>query len=83
LITIGNDEYEIESGDVAFVTKGMDHRIVALSDTLDVLEFVDKPGLADEFRAWHKQFSETDQPVTLEQVNKIANMYGTVYKTLE
>ena len=75
--TIAGQEYEIGPGDVIFVPAGEDHKLATHSEKLEILEFVDKPGLDEEFRA------EIEEPLTLEKLNEVANKNGTVYKTLE
>lgn len=75
--TIAGQEYDIGPGDVIFVPAGEDHKLATNSEKMEILEFLDKPGLDEEFRA------EIDEPLTLEKLNEIANRYGTVYKTLE
>jgi mannose-6-phosphate isomerase-like protein (cupin superfamily) len=81
--TLGDETYAIEAGDVIFAPAGLKHRIRSEGEELVVLEFLDKPGLDEEFRAWHREYSENGQSVTLEQINAIANKYGTVYKTID
>jgi hypothetical protein len=49
---------------------------------MELLAFLDKPGLDEEFRAWHRAYGE-EAPVSLEQLNEVAQRYGTVYKTLQ
>lgn len=74
---IAGQEHEYGPGDVMFVPAGEDHRISAGDEQVELLEFLDKPGLDDEFRA------EIEEPMTLEKLNEVANRFGTVYKTLE
>lgn len=80
-----HEEIPIETGDVVFVPKGQDHKLVNtdLGQPLELLFFLDKPGLAEAFRAMHQQFKTSDELITLEELNAIANKYGTVFKTLE
>ncbi len=49
---------------------------------MELLEFLDKPGLDEEYRAWHRAYGDA-QPVSVQQLNEIAEKYGTVYKTLK
>lgn len=74
---IAGEEHEFGPGDVMFVPAGEDHRISAGVDPVELLEFLDKPGLDDDFRA------EIEEPLTLKKLNEVANRNGTVYKTLE
>ena len=84
MISMGGEEYIVEAGFVAFVPAGTDHRIhVEEGGSVEVLEFLDEPGLDEEFRAWHRRMSEDPTPLTLEEVNEISRQYGTVYRTLE
>ena len=85
MVLAGKNDVAIGAGDVIFVAKGQDHR-VKNADPLQPLEIVflvDKPGLASEFRASHVQFGVAKKQVTLEDLNKIAEKYGTTYKTLK
>jgi len=74
---IGDLSFNNDPGDVIFVPAGQDHKLVAAEETLLILEFLDKPGLDEEFR------TEIEEPLTLEKLNAVANLHGTVYKTLE
>ena len=56
---------------------GEDHKISTRAEPMELVEFPDRPGLDDEFRA------DIEEPLTLEKLNKVANRYGTVYRTLE
>ena len=81
---LGSEGFSIEAGDVIFVPAGTDHKIfVQQGDELEVLEFLDKPGLDEEFRIWHRRFADRPGAVTLDEVNAVARKYGTIYKTLE
>lgn len=75
--TISGRDYDVKPGDVMFVPAGEDHRLTAGVETMEILEFLDKPGLDDDFRA------EIEEPVTLEKVNAVSIPHGTVYKTLD
>jgi len=81
--TLDGQEYQIEPGDIVFVPVGHDHSLFVTSTEMNVLIFLDKPGLADEFREEHRKFLEKGESLSLEEVNQIANKYGTVYKTLK
>ena len=43
---------------------------------------MDKPGLLYFFKERHKQFYIDKKPITLEELNKVAEKYGTHFKTL-
>ena len=75
----------IKAGDSIFIPKGEDHRIrSSADDPLELLFLVDVPGLAGRFRDAHLQFEERGEwHPTLEQLNAIAEKYGTIYKTLD
>ncbi|MDX1586724.1 MAG: cupin domain-containing protein [Balneolaceae bacterium] len=81
----GHKEIIIEAGDVVFVPKGHDHKLVntGKENPLELIFFLDKPGLAETFRKMHQRFRESDEQMTLKQLNKIAKKYGTVFKTLK
>ena len=85
ITVLGAKEVSLEMGDVIFVPKGHDHKLENTESDrpLELLFFLDKPGLADETRALYHRFEETGEPPTLEEVNKIAKKYGTIYKTLK
>ena len=81
----GQQEIPIEAGDVVFVPKAHDHKLLNTGEEspLELLFFLDKPGLAETFRKLHQRFQESDEQLTLEQLNEIAKKYGTVFKTLK
>jgi mannose-6-phosphate isomerase-like protein (cupin superfamily) len=78
----GEKDHPVEPGDVIFIPAGEDHKLFTNGSEMELLAFLDKPGLDEEFRAWHREYGEAI-PVSLEQLNNIAEKYGTVYKTLE
>jgi mannose-6-phosphate isomerase-like protein (cupin superfamily) len=80
-----DEEIQIEAGDVVFVPKGEDHKLVntQTDKQLELIFFLDKPGLAEAFRAMHRRFKTSDEPMTLEELNAISKEYGTVFKTLQ
>ena len=80
--TFNGEDHSVEAGDVIFIPAGLDHKLWTDGSTMELLAFLDKPGLDEEFRAWHRAYGE-DAPVSLEQLNEIAERYGTVYRTLE
>ena len=75
----------IETGDVVFVPKGHDHKLTNTDADrpLELIFFLDKPGLAEAFRKVHQRFQISGEPITLESLNDIAKEYGTVFKSLE
>lgn len=83
--TINQSEAPIGEGDVIFIPKGSDHRLVNTNpdQPLVLLFFLDKPGLADEARESYRRYlADPTEETTLESLNEIANKFGTVYKTL-
>ena len=78
----GGKDHPVEAGDVIFVPAGEDHKLFTNDSEMELLTFLDKPGLDEEFRAWHRAYGEAI-PVSLDQLNEIATKYGTVYKTLD
>lgn len=79
--TLGEEQLDIQAGDFLFVPAGVDHKIV-VEEPLRVFEFLDRPSQVGELRAWHKQYGDA-MPESLEQLNELAERFGTVYKTLE
>lgn len=80
--TFDGENHPVEAGDVIFIPAGLDHKLWTDGSAMELLVFLDKPGLEEEFRAWHRAYGE-DAPVSLEQLNEIAERHGTVYKTIE
>ena len=84
IVVLDKDEHVVEAGDVFFAPAGLEHKVfVEEGARLEVMEFLDKPGLDEEFRVWHKRLSGNAAELTLEEVNGIAGKYGTVYRTLK
>ena len=85
IVVLGDKEVSIEPGDVIFVPKGHDHKLVNTDSDLllELLFLQDKPGVADETRALYHRFEATGEPPTLEELNEISKKYGTIYKTLK
>ena len=84
IAVLGEKTYNIEAGDFIFIPKNLDHKIRKNDSTgiLKVVFFMDKPGLLEFFKERHKQFSDNKKPMTLEELNSIAEKYGTHFKTL-
>lgn len=78
----GGKDHAVGPGDVIFIPAGEDHMLYAVGSEMELLAFLDKPGLDEEFRVWHRTYGEA-APGSLRQLNEIAQKYGTVYKTLE
>ncbi len=73
----------IGPGDIVFVPVGQDHGFtVSAEQPLEMLVFLDRPGLAQDFRELHALRAANPEPLTLEERNAIARKYGTVYKEL-
>jgi mannose-6-phosphate isomerase-like protein (cupin superfamily) len=81
---LGTKSYNIEAGDFIFIPKNLDHKIRKYDSTgiLKVVFFMDKPGLLEFFKKRHNQFYVEKKPMTLEELNIIAEKYGTHFKTL-
>lgn len=41
-----------------------------------MIEFLDKPGLDEEFRVWHARFADNPATLTLEELNAVSEKYG-------
>ena len=82
---IGDQETPIAAGDVVFVPKGEQHRLrhAGAEGSLEVVFFVDRPGLANEFREGHTRFEALGRWLTLEELNEISERHGTTYLTTE
>jgi len=82
-ILIGQEETDIHQGYFVFVPVGEDHRITSSSeDPVKVIYFVDKPGLAEQFREEaHLKLDRTK--MTVDEFNEIVIKYGSVYKTFD
>ena len=81
---LGEKSYDVEAGDFIFIPKNLDHKIRKYDSTgiLKVVFFMDKPGLLEFFKERHQQFYVDKKPMTLEELNKVAEKYGTHFKTL-
>lgn len=82
-VELGTRSYNLVPGDFIFVPKNLDHKLRKndSSGILKVVFFLDKPGLLGFFKERHKQLT-SDKPMTLEQLNEVAEKYGTHFKTL-
>ena len=81
---VSGKEVPIEAGDVMFVPKGQEHafRNSSRTEALKTIFLVDRPGLASEFRDVDKQSGAGKKSLTLDELNKISQKYGTTYKTV-
>ncbi len=81
---LGDKSYNIEAGDFIFIPKNLDHKIRKYDSTgiLKIVFFMDKPGLLEFFKQRHKQFFVDKKRMTLEELNNVAEKYGTHFKTL-
>jgi len=80
-VLVGEKKESFGPGDTILVPKGTDHGISPASP-VEMLFFVDKPGLADEFREVTAKSNGGKTQLTLEEVNAISQKYGTTYKSL-
>jgi oxalate decarboxylase/phosphoglucose isomerase-like protein (cupin superfamily) len=87
LALIGGQEAAIEPGDVIFVPKGSDHRLrgpaAGAGEPLEVVFLVDRPGLASEFREGQAEYERMKRALTLAELNRISEKYGTTYRTVQ
>lgn len=83
-IVLGNKSHDVEAGDFIFIPKNTDHKIRKYDSAgiLKVVFFMDKPGLLNFFKERHNQFYVDKKPLTLEELNKVAEKYATHFKTL-
>ena len=83
-VVLGSKSYNIEAGDFIFIPKNTDHKIRKYDSAgiLKVVFFMNKPGLLNFFKERHKQFYIGKKPMTLEELNIVAEKYGTHFKTL-
>ena len=81
---LGDKTHNIAAGDFIFIPKNLDHKIRKYDSTgiLKVVFFMNKPGLLEFFKERHKQFYVDRKTMTLEELNKVAEKYGTHFKTL-
>ena len=83
IVSLGEDERPVSTGYVIFVPAGAEHRIrVEDGGQMEIIEFLDKPGLDEEFRVWHRRFSENPEDLSLEELNEVSRQYGTVYRSV-
>lgn len=85
MVVLGDSSYKIEAGDLIFIPKNTDHKVRKNDSTgvLKLLFFFDKPELLMNFREEHQQFYIEKKNHSLETLNKIAEKYGTYYKTMD
>ena len=84
LALVSDHAVSIAAGDVIFIPKGQDHRVRSSEgEPLELIFFVDKPGLASGFRDLYAGLEKGQWAPTLADVNEIAGKYGDIYKTLE
>ena len=81
---LGETSYDIRTGDFIFIPKNLDHKIRKYASTgvLKVVFFMDKPGLLEFFKQRHQQFYIDKKPMTLKEINDVAEKFGTHFKTL-
>lgn len=72
------------AGDSIVVPAGVDHKLQKLDggQPLEVVGFMVKPGLVEEMREMHRS-NNGQFAASLEQLNEIANKYGTHYKSFD
>ncbi len=73
-VTVSDQEHALAAGDIAFVPNGMNHIISVSSDgPMELLFFLDEPGLDEWFRLAHAQYFSTGTPLTAEACNEIGD----------
>ena len=83
-VVLDKKTHNVEGGDFIFIPKNTDHKI-RKNDSAGILKvvfFMNKPGLLNFFKERHKQFYIDKKPLTLEELNKVAEKYGTHFNTL-
>ena len=85
MVLVSGQEVNILAGDVVFVPKGAEHRIrnSGSTEALELITLVDKSGLASEFRDHYMEIQSLGRALSLEELNRISERYGTTYLTLE
>lgn len=82
--TLESGETLIEPGDVVFVPAGAEHKMaVTGTEPMELLYFLDEPGLDGFFREIHAEFISRSEPLTLEDCNTVGAKYGMVCITTE
>mgnify|MGYP005847286221 CR=1 FL=1 len=77
--SIGEEDIPIGAGDFVFVPTGGTHKMsVAETGPMELLYFLDEPGLDDFFRAAHALYFSQFKTMTLEECNAIGEKYGMV-----
>ena len=81
---VNGREVPIEAGDVMFVPKGQEHAFKNSSSTepLKTVFLMDRPGLASEFHDVDAQSEGGKRSLTLDELNRISQKYGTRYNTV-
>ena len=80
--TIGEKDIAIGPGDIVFVSAGGDHAMsVDVDNSMELLFFMDKPGIDGFFREAHEKYFSRSKPLTLEACNAIGRKYAYVCKT--
>ena len=74
----------IAAGDVVFVPEGSDHKIENFGSggELELVIFVSEPGLEALFREVDARVKANPEPLTLEELNQIAQRHGDLYKEM-
>ena len=84
LALVDGPELTIEADDIVFVPKGHDHRVKSTGPMpLELVFFVDTPGLAGDFQEGRSEMVAKKRRLTLEEWNRISEKFGTTHKTIE
>ena len=73
---VAGRDHLIEVGDVVFIPAGMDHRLFAKGSTMELVAFLDKPGLDEEFGAWHRAYRGMRHPLRSDSSTKSLGSLG-------
>ena len=79
---LGDQDTAIGPGDVVFVPEGARHAMSVNADAgMELLLFMDEPGLEEFFREAHALFFSQGKPLSLEECNAIGAKYNMVCVT--
>lgn len=82
--SIDEQDVAIGPGDFVFVPARGKHRMsVADTGPMELLYFLDQPGLDDFFREAHTLYFSKARPMSLDECNAIGQKYATVCITLQ
>ena len=81
---VDGKEMPLAAEDVIFVPKGHDHRVTNNGPSpLELVFFVDRSGLASDFREGRGAQLAKGRRLTLDEWNSISQKFGTTHKTID